>query len=389
MKKILILANSSGGLYDFRNELVTELLKNCEVVISLPDEVRTKELAEEGARIVHTSIDRRGVDPRKDLSLYRAYRKLLKTEKPDLVLTYTIKPNIYGGFSCRTKKIPYIVTITGLGSTFQKEGLLKKLIIFLYRTALKKAECVFFQNGSNLKIFEGYGIRGKKSALVSGSGVNLSKHPYEEYPADEGTLRLLYIGRTMKEKGTDELLSAAEYYRKDGSPAGDSPVPEFLFLGYPDEDYQEKLDAFEKKGYIRQLGFDPDAHKYIKDAHAIVLPTYHEGMSNVLQEAASTGRPVIATDIPGCREIFEDGVTGIACKAQSADSLIDAIGRFLALGNEERALMGRRGREKMEREFDRKIVTQSYMEAVEQVLPSGVRRLGSRSGDIVKPVRKR
>lgn len=375
MKKILILANSSAGLYDFRNELVTALLEEYEVTISLPDEVRTYELAEEGVKVVHTELDRRGVNPGRDLKLFNAYRRLLKEEKPDLVLTYTIKPNIYGGFCCRMRKIPYITTITGLGSTFQKEGLLKKLIVFLYRTALKGAECVFFQNDSNRSIFDRYGIRGKKSRLVSGSGVNLEKHPYEEYPCDDGkdaengiALRLLYIGRTMKEKGTDELLAAAEFFKKDASTKGQGPEPEFLFLGYPDEDYQEKLDDFEQKGYIRQLGFDPDAHKYIREAHAIVLPTYHEGMSNVLQEAASTGRPVIATDIPGCREIFEDGLTGIACKPRSSESLIEAIGKFLSLSREERALMGRRGREKMEREFDRRKVTAAYMEEVWEIM---------------------
>ena len=269
------------------------------------------------------------------------------------------------------KKIPYIVTITGLGSTFQKEGLLKKLIIFLYRMALKKAECVFFQNQSNLSIFEDLRIRGKKSVLVPGSGVNLEKHPYEEYPEDGNRIRLLYIGRTMKEKGTDELLTAAEHFLRDGSLAADGPEPEFLFLGYPDEDYQEELDYFERKGYIRQLGFDPDAHKYIKNAHAVILPTYHEGMSNVLQEAAATGRPVIATDIPGCREIFENGLTGIACRPMDADSLICAIERFLSLTDRERMQMGKRGREKMEREFDRKFVTKKYMDEVSRILENG------------------
>ncbi|MCR5502603.1 MAG: glycosyltransferase family 4 protein [Lachnospiraceae bacterium] len=376
-KKILILANSSAGLYDFRNEFVEALLAEHEVVISLPDEVKTKELTEEGVRIVRTELDRRGVNPGRDLKLFNAYRRLLKEEKPDLVLTYTIKPNIYGGFCCRIRKIPYITTITGLGSTFQKEGLLKKLIVFLYRTALKKAECVFFQNEYNLSVFDKYGIRGKKTALVPGSGVNLEKHPFEEYPSelpsgkgDMRTLRLLYVGRTMKEKGTDELLAAAEYFgEKSGAYKDPEGIrPEFLFLGYPDEDYQDILDEYEKKGYIRQLGFDPDAHKYFRDAHAVILPTYHEGMSNVLQEAAATGRPVIATDIPGCREIFEDGVTGIACKPRSAESLIEAIGRYLSLGAEERALMGKRGREKMEREFDRRKVTAAYMEEVRRIV---------------------
>ena len=146
MSKVLILANSSGGLYDFRNELVEKLLAEGQVTASLPDEVKTKELSEEGCKVVHTPINRRGVNPVEDIKLFFNYCRLVKQENPDIVLTYTIKPNIYGGFCCRVLKVPYIVTVTGLGSTFQKEGLLRKMIITMYRMGLKRAECVFFQN---------------------------------------------------------------------------------------------------------------------------------------------------------------------------------------------------------------------------------------------------
>ncbi|MEI3211879.1 MAG: glycosyltransferase [Lachnospiraceae bacterium] len=168
MKKILILANSSGGLYDFRNELVLRLLKSYEVVVSLPDDVRTRELAEEGCRVIHTAINRRGVNPKEDISLLLSYRRLIQDEKPDLVLTYTIKPNIYGGFCSRMARVPYVETVTGLGSSFEKKGLFLHMIVAMYRTALKKAECIFFQNEENRQIFESYHIRGKQTKLVSG-----------------------------------------------------------------------------------------------------------------------------------------------------------------------------------------------------------------------------
>ena len=158
MKKILILANSSGGHYDFRNELVKRLLERYEVAASLPDEVRTKELEEEDCRVIRIPMNRRGVNPVEDFRLLCAYHRLLKKEKPDLVLTYTIKPNIYGGFLCRMKRIPYIETVTGLGSTFQKQGVFLKMIVAMYRTGLKKAFCIFFQNRENREIFEKYGI---------------------------------------------------------------------------------------------------------------------------------------------------------------------------------------------------------------------------------------
>ncbi|MGN0377048.1 MAG: glycosyltransferase family 4 protein [Suilimivivens sp.] len=359
MKKVLILANSSGGLYDFRNELIQRLLANYEVTVSLPDEVRTKELAEEGCKVVHTPINRRGVNPKEDFKLLLAYRKLLKEEKPDLTLTYTIKPNIYGGFCCGTKRIPYMETVTGLGSTFQKQGVFLKMIVTMYRMGLKKAECVFFQNQENKSIFESYHIKGKKEKLVSGSGVNLKRHTFEPYPEDD-SVRFLYVGRMMREKGIEEFLEAARQLH-------DEKV-EFQLLGYPDEDYQDKLDLYEKEGYIRQLGFDPDVHEYLKNASALVLPTYHEGMSNVLMEASATGRPVIATNISGCKEIFEEGVTGLGCEPKNSEDLIRALKKFLKLSNQERAGMGRKAREKMEREFDREKVADAYMEEIETIL---------------------
>lgn len=359
MSKVLILANSSGGLYDFRNELVEKLLAEGEVLASLPDEVRTKELSEEGCRIILTPINRRGVNPIEDIRLLERYFGLIRREKPDLVLTYTIKPNIYGGFCCRVMRVPYLVTVTGLGTTFQKEGLLRKMIVAMYRMGLKKAECVFFQNEENRSIFERFHIQGKSSRLVRGSGVNLERHGQEEYPNRE-SVKFLYIGRMMKEKGIMELLEAAKELH--------SEKVSFELLGYCDEDLQELLDEYEAKGMIRQLGFDPQVQKYLKDCSALILPTYHEGMSNVLMEASAAGRPVIATDISGCREIFEEGITGFGCKPGDAGDLIRALRRFLELSGEERAIMGQRAREKMEREFDRQKVVQDYLEEIKKIL---------------------
>lgn len=359
MKKILILANSSGGLYDFRNELVLELLKRYQVIVSLPDTVRTKELAAEGCRVVDTKINRRGMNPVEDIRLLGAYNKLMKTEKPDLVLTYTIKPNIYGGLCCRLRRVPYLVTVTGLGSTFQKEGMLRRLITLLYRTGLKKAECIFFQNKENQSIFQSFNICGKKSRLVSGSGVNLRRHEWEPYP-DTEKVQFLYIGRMMREKGIEELLYAAQILHSDRV--------EFVLLGYCDEDYQERLDESEQKGYIKQLGFHPDVHEYLKNCSALVLPSYHEGMSNVLMEASATGRPVIATRVSGCREIFEENVTGFGCEPGNREDLVRALKKFLDMSREERAHMGEMARKKMEREFDRYRVVQDYLEEIQVIM---------------------
>ena len=199
-KRVLILANNASGLYDFRNELLLRLLKEYEVHVSLPDEEDVPEIAEEGCIVYHTFLERRGMNPVKDGKLMIQYLKLIRTVKPEVVLTYTIKPNIYGSLSCRILRVPYIVNITGLGSAFENDRMLRKLVVFLYKTALKKAGCVFFQNAKNRDIFAEFGIKGKKARLVPGSGVNLDRHVFEEYPNENEPVRLVFVGRIMKKR---------------------------------------------------------------------------------------------------------------------------------------------------------------------------------------------
>ena len=359
MSRVLILANFSGGLYDFRNEFVEALLAENEVIISLPDDVKIKELRAEGARIIRTPIHRRGMNPLEDLKLYFAYRRLMKELKPDLVVTYTIKPNIYGGFCAGRLKIPYISTITGLGGAFDKNGLFVRLIVGMYRAGLKRAACVFFQNEENRGIFRKYGIAGQKDKLVMGSGVNLERHSYEPYPKRDET-HFLFVGRVMKERGILEFVEAARKLHSD--------KVFFEILGFCDEDYQEMLDDLEREGVIHQFGFHTEVHSYLTRADAIVVASFHEGMSNTLIEAAATGRPVIASNISGCMEAFEEGKTGFGFTPGKAEELIAALERFLELPYEKRSEMGCEAREKMEREFDRQFVTASYMEEVHKIL---------------------
>lgn len=359
MKKILVLTNSSGGLYDFRGEFVGELCKRYEVYVSMPDDVKERELADLGCHVIRTPINRRGVNPLEDLKLYRAYGKMIKELCPSLVVTYTIKPNIYGGFAAGMKKIPYIATITGLGGAFDRKGVFLKLIVGMYRAGLKRAACVFFQNEENRDIFRNMGITGRRERMVMGSGVNLEKHKPEPYPEREET-HFLFVGRVMRERGILEYIEAARRLHSDRVI--------FDVMGYCDEDYQELLDDLEKEGVIRQLGFQTQVHGYLSAADAVVVASFHEGMSNALIEAAATGRPVIASNISGCREAFEEGVTGFGFTPGKTAELIDAMDKFLALSGQERAQMGQRGREKMEREFDRKLVTAAYMEEVSHLI---------------------
>ena len=365
MKKALILGNSSSGLYDFRNELLKKLLEDgFEVVISLPDDVKNKELEEEGCRVVHTDINRRGVNPVQDMALVKAYKALIKAEKPDIVLTYTIKPNIYGGYACSRLGVPYISTVTGLGSSFERGGALLKLIVSMYKFSLKKCDCLFFQNAENRGIFESNGIKAKKHVTVNGSGVNLKKHCFEEYPGHgDDITRFLYIGRIMKEKGVDEYLAAAkalhEKYDRKVSFAG---------IGYFDEDYEERIKECEKQGIFKMIPFSKDIHPYIKEADAIVNPSYHEGMSNVLMEASATGRPCIASNISGCKEIVVDKSTGLLFKPRSAESLIKALDDFMKLSIDDRREMGKKARAHVEENFDRQKITGAYMQEIRRIL---------------------
>lgn len=357
-KRILILANSASGLYDFRNELLLKLLQEYEVHVSLPDADKVPALAKEGCVIHPIPMERRGMNPLKDSKLMLSYLKLIKEVAPDVVLTYTIKPNIYGSLCCRLCKVPYLVNITGLGSVFEGGGMLQKLVVLLYRVALKGARCVFFQNETNREIFRSFKIKGKSDRLVPGSGVNLDRHKFEDYPAKEEPVTFLYVGRIMKEKGTDELLYVAEELKKE------YPEVRFELVGYYEDDYKELIEQKQEAGIVHLTGYQKEMHPFYTKASAVMMPSYHEGMSNVVLEASATGRPVLASDIPGCREGFEEGVTGIGFAPRNKEALLLAVKKFMQLSYEERKEMGLSARHKMEREFDRNIVVNAYMEEI-------------------------
>ncbi len=357
-KKIFILCNSLGGFYDFRNELAQALLERYEVTVCAPDDARQKELEEEGCRVIRTPINRRGTNPVQDSRLYRQYRNLLAQHRPSVVLTYTIKPDIYGGSACRKLDIPYIENITGLGTTFERGGIVCRLVTAMYRHALKDAVCVFFQNTYNRDVLQRAGIRWKKDSILPGSGVNLVKHREVVYP-DADSVEFLFVGRVMREKGIDEYIKAAEKYH--------SEYVHFGIVGYCEEEYGSRLNELENSGILKFYGFHTDMDSFYIRAGAVIVPSYHEGMSNVILEASATGRPVIASDISGCREAVEDGVTGFLCSARDPASLIEAIGKFLSMTLAERAQMGRNARKKMQREFDRQTVIRRYMDEIERI----------------------
>lgn len=357
--KILILANFDVGLYQFRRELIEKLLEEHQVLLSLPDGDLVRPLEAMGCRFFDTPLDRRGINPVTDLKLFACYWKLLRREKPDLVITYTIKPNIYGGLACRLLGIPYAVNITGLGTAFQSQGVLRKLVTFLYRTALKKAKVVFFENSGNRQVFlDEHIVAEDKTCLLSGAGVNLDRYADTPYP-EAGTTRFLFVGRVMKEKGIEELFAAMERLCGEGA---DCTLD---VLGGYEENYAQIIRGFEEQGWLRYHGYVTDVRPYIEKAHCFVLPSYHEGMANTNLECAAMGRPIITSNIPGCKESVREGVSGLLCEPKDTDSLYEAMKRFLSLSPENRARMGRAGRAHMEAVFDKKKVVMETVKALD------------------------
>ena len=329
-KKVLILVNHNVVIYNFRKELVQRLVsEGYEVYLSCPQGNRIEELKRMGCKYIETDVERRSKNPFTDLSLLRHYKKIMRELKPDVVLTYTIKPNIYGGMAARKYNIPQLANITGLGTSIEDGGISSKFILQLYKYGIKSARTVFFQNQTNLDFFKRQGLVRDNYALIPGSGVNLTENYFEPYPEETNKTVLLIIGRMMKNKGTGEILEAAEEIRKRRKDVI------FRFIGFPDDDWKEIIDEAVKKGIVE-------------------YPT------------AATGRPIIASDIPGCREIFDEGISGIGFKPRDSKELIRAVDQFLELPREVRADMGKAARQKVEKYFDRNIVVNKYIEEIEK-----------------------
>lgn len=362
MARILILANNDVGLYKLRLELIKELVKNHEVFISLPNGEYVAKLTELGCKYIHTPISRRGTNPIADFRLLIKYISIIKKIVPDVVLTYTIKPNVYGGIACRVLSIPYIANITGLGTAIQNEGLIQKVTLKLYRIGLKRASCIFFQNESNKQFFIDRKIVKSNFRLIPGSGVNLTQHNFEEYPINNEVIKFLFIGRIMKEKGIEELFQAAKMVKEI------YPNVYFDLIGMSEENYNHKLTELEKIDVVNYHGLQDDVHSFIKESHATILPSYHEGTANVLLESAATGRPILASKVSGCIETFDEGISGFGFKVKNVESLFETIIKFINLPYDKKKAMGIAGRKKMENEFDRKIVVDSYFNEINRII---------------------
>lgn len=357
--RILIATNHSYMFYRFRKELVEALMQEHEVILSTPFVGHEDDLQAMGLRCIDTEIDRRSINPFKDMKLLKTYRKMLDEIQPDLVITYSIKPNIYMGSACKAKGIPYVTNVQGLGTAFEKP-VLSSVVSVMYRSALRKARTVFFENEENAQFFLHKNIiSAQQMKVLPGAGINLDEYPYVPMQ-DDGVCSFLFVGRIMKEKGVDEFFTAAKTIKAEFG-----EMVAFDVVGFYEDAYKETVDQLVADGVINFHGFQTDVHPFYEAADCVVLPSYHEGMSNVLLEAAASGRPLITSDIPGCREAVEDGVSGYLCPAKDADALYEAMRRFVELPENWRGEMGRRGRERMEQRFSKTAVVAETIKHLE------------------------
>jgi glycosyltransferase involved in cell wall biosynthesis len=370
-KTIAISINASWNIFNFRAGLIRALRAEGHDVVALsPPDAFAPRLAEIGARHVPLAMDSAGVSPARDLALLARYRSALKRIGPDVFLGYTPKPNVWGSIAAQSLGIPVINNVSGLGTAFIREGLLTRIVTALYRVAFRRSATIFFQNPEDMDLFLSRRIVDPaRAALLPGSGIDIVRfapRPRAE-GAGEGPFAFLMVARLLWDKGVREYVEAARIVRRE------YPDVRFRLLGFLDVANRtavprEEVEAWAAEGLIDYLGHAEDVRPFLADADCAVLPSYREGLPRVLLEAAAMARPLIATDVPGCRHVAQEGVNGFLCAVRDPQSLAGAMLKLLRLGAEEREAMGAAARSRIEAEFDEALVAGRYIEAIEAAL---------------------
>lgn len=362
-RKILFLVNKDNVIYNFRRELAFELIKqDFEVYISCPYGKKIDFMTERGCKFIDLNIDRRGTSVINDLKLIKEYHRLIKSLKPDVVLAYTSKCSIYGGMVCKWLKVPYIVNNAGLIETSNYSSFVGLMLNLLYKLGFKGASCMMYQNERERDFIQSL-IGETYHRDIPGSGVNLNEFKFAEYPANDDVIRFNYVARIVDFKGINELLACAEQIKAKHRNT------EFVLYGdYDDDSYRQKVQEMEAMGVVKYGGIQLDMKPCIAAAHCVIHPSYYEGITNVILEHGAMGRPAIASDIPGCREPIDNGKSGYTFELKNVDDLVAKVEKFILLSYEEKAAMGKAAREKIEREYDRNIVTNIYIEEIKKIL---------------------
>lgn len=363
-KKIVLSSNTSWSIFNFRLGLIKELLKNYEVIVVAPKDEYSEKLIDLGCRYYDIYIDKKGINPINDLKTFWQYYRLYKKIKPDLIFHYTIKPNIYGTIAAKLNNIPSIAITTGLGYMFINNNIVTNIVKLLYKVSFKFAKQVWFLNQDDFDIFiKNKLIDKSKGFILHSEGVNTEKFKPIKTEKKDDIFRFLLIARMIWDKGIGEYVKAAKIIKQKYKNV------EFLLLGpvgvdNPTAIPKEQIDKWQKEGLVKYLGATDDVKSEITKADCVVLPSYREGLSRVLLEAAAMEKPLIATNVAGCKEVIEDGINGYLCKIKDAKDLADKMEKMLNLPEDKRKAMGKAGREKIIKEFDERIVIEKYLKAI-------------------------
>jgi glycosyltransferase involved in cell wall biosynthesis len=365
--KIAVVLNTSWNIYNFRMNFIKELLsQGHEVHTVAPADEYTRHLTEAGCIHHRIKMDSRGANPVKDsaliLELFLTYRRI----KPDVILHYTIKPNVYGTIAASLLRIPVINNVCGLGTVFLKKNLVSAVAIFLYRISFRFAHKVFFQNSDDLKLFINKNLVSPEAAdLVPGSGIDLNKFQPVEYKRN-AKFTFLLISRLITDKGVLEYVEAVKKLKENGFQAT------FQVLGAKDPEHKRGIkihviDEWINSQTIDYLGTTNDVRQFIHQADCIVLPSYREGTPRTLLEAASSSKPIIATDVPGCNHVVVHDFNGLLCKIKDSNDLANKMEEIAGFGDEKLKQFGINGRLKMQAEYDESYVINKYLRALEEV----------------------
>jgi glycosyltransferase involved in cell wall biosynthesis len=368
--RILFAVNSAWNLVNFRSGLIQALVGDGhEVLACAPADAWVPRLSELGCRFIPMPMDAQGTHPLRDAALCWRLLTVMRREQPDVVLGYTIKPNVYASLAARwAGGVKVVNNIAGLGATFIQPTWVTPVVKRLYRLALNRSSTVFFQNEDDRELFVDQGLVARGTTqLLPGSGVDLQRYAPADPRAADGRFRFLMVSRLLWDKGVGELVEAARRLRLR-HPEVQVQLLGFLDVQNPSAIQLRDVQAWESEGVIQYLGASDDPRPYIANSDCVVLPSYREGTPRSLLEAAAMGKPLITTDVPGCRTVVEDGNNGFLCPARDATALADQMSRMVMLNAAERDAMGRQGRQKMEREFDERLVIGHYRRAIAKAL---------------------
>ena len=372
-KKIVMSVNTAWNIHNFRAGLVKALTRQgYDVMVMAPDDAYSRRLAPLGCRFKMLSMDNNGTSPGRDLALLVKYWRVFQSVRPFVYLGYTIKPNVYGSIAAHGLDIPVINNIAGLGTTFINRTILTCVVKRLYRTSLRRSNRVFFQNSDDRNLFVKAGLTQAGVAdVLPGSGIDL-KHFVELplAPLQERSFRFLLVARMLRDKGVEEFAAAAEIVRRV------LPAVQFQLLGPVDSNNPNsislpKIRQWEASGLVQYLNETDDVRPFMGNADCIVLPSYREGVPHSRLEAAAGGRPIITTDVVGCKDVVDHNSNGFLCEVKNSTDLAEKMIQMVGLSQEQRLAMGAQGRQKVISQFDENIVIAKYLNAIGQLEVAG------------------